>query len=78
MSNVFAAKALAGGEVESLSEYAKKLIEYSTNYHRERPAETKKICVEVGMGRLEREYGGRSHIVNSALVEIAAKSVFHD
>ncbi|MFK0207703.1 hypothetical protein [Agrobacterium sp. NPDC090283] len=60
-----------------LSEYAEKLINYSKEYHLERPTASLAHCMEMGAGKLVGEYGDdKDHLAQLALSEVAAKYVF--
>lgn len=78
MTEHFSLKRLGENDSADLSDFARKLIEHSTQFHQERPAETLRTCVEMGMGRLQQEYGGGERVVQAALAEIAAKTIFAD
>lgn len=59
------------------SEYAEKLINYSREYHSERPTASLADCMEMGAGKLVGEYGDdKDHLAQLALSEVAAKYVF--
>lgn len=60
-----------------LSEYARKLIDYSMEFHEERPSASPSLCMTMAVGKLTDEYGDdKDHLASVAMKEVAAKLIF--